>query len=196
MLMVATIAATAGIILYQVNLVGASVTTTNTLGDGVYRHANLFASSTNSAITATSTLGTAYSNGLTAFFDSSGVRFDGTMDIRGAQRAEVYFTRGGAFGAATTGTTTFSIEVTPDGSTWYAFNRLVAATSSAGSTIANTSVQPTVTIGDTNGATVDATTTERYSLDLTNEVYMAARCKVVNTLNGSASCDMTARYGL
>ncbi len=178
--------------------VGAAVTTTNTVGGGTFIHANMFASSSVSAVVATSTLGTAFSNGIDPFFDSNGRRFDGTLDLRGANHAEVYFTRGGAFSASlpTTGTTTFSVEVTPDGTNWYTFGRLLAATSSTGSTISSTPVQASDVIGDSDGVTGDATTTHRFSLDLNQEVYMAARCKVVTTLNGSASCDMTARYGL
>ncbi len=176
--------------------VGAAVTTTNTVGGGTFVHANLFASSTLSTVTATGTVGTAFSDQVNPFFDSNGRRFDGTLDLRGANHAEVYFTRGGAFGAQTTGTTTFTVEVTPDGTNWYTFNRLVSATTSPLSTISNTSIQSSALIGDTDGVTLDATTTQRFSLDLNNEVYLAARCKVVTTLNGSASCDITARYGL
>lgn len=164
-----------------------------------YRSNEFFQSSTTAnvlnSVVATGTVGTAFSTGFTAFSDPQGRIYDGTLDIRGAKKVTVYFTRGGAFGANSVGTTTFSVEVTPDfttsGATWYTYSKLVQSTST---TQTNAATQSSAIIGDTTGVGADATTTQRFSMDLSTEGFSKLRCKVITTVDGSASCMAAATY--
>ncbi len=165
----------------------------------VYRSNEFFQSSTTASVInsviATGTIGTAFSTGFTAFADAQGRMYDGTLDIRGAKKVTIFFTRGGAFAANSVGTTTFSVEVTPDfttsGATWYTYPKLVQSTST---TITNANTQPNAIIGDTTGAAADATSTLRFSMDLSTEGFSKMRCKIVTTVDGSASCMAAATY--
>lgn len=184
------------VLLLGVSLVRGAQTSDGPIVTQSYRTYEFFQSSTTAgvlnSVIATGTVGTAFSTGFTQFLDSNGIMNTGRMDIRGADTVNLYFTRGGAFGAASLGTTTFSVEVSPDyGTTWFAFPKLVQATGTAQG-FAN--MQPSALIGDTNGATADATTTQRFSLDLSSESFTDLRCKVVTTVDGSASCMGAATF--
>ncbi len=159
-----------------------------------YRTYEFFQSSTTAgvlnSVVATGTVGTALSNGFTSFNDPQGQLNTGVMDIRGAKKVSLFFTRGGAFGAANLGTTTFSVEVTPDGTNWYAFNKLVQATSTS---VSNSAVQSSVLIGATTPGNA-ATSTGRFSMDLSTEGFQGLRCKAVTTVDGAASCMGAATF--
>ncbi len=155
-----------------------------------YRTFEFFQSSSTAgvlnAVIATGTVGTAYSNGFTAFADPSGNINNGTMDVRGAKRVSLFVTRGGAFAAANAGTSTVSVEGTPDGTNWYAFNKLVAATTTASQTLSNAVETGVAFIGATTPGNV-ATSTQRFSMDLQTESFAAIRIKVVTTGDGAVS---------
>ncbi len=160
-----------------------------------YRTYEFFQSSTTASVMngviATST-GTAISTNFTSFYDQNGVLNDGTLDIRGVKKVSLFFTRGGAFGANGIGTTTFTVEVSPDfGTTWYSYTKLVQSTSTS---VSNTMTQPNAIIGDTSGIAADATSTLRFSMDLSTEGFSKMRCKAVTTVDGSASCMAAATY--
>lgn len=153
------------------------------------------------SVNATSTNAT--STNMTSYNDSNGRIFDGSMDVRGAKRLDAYFTRGGAFGAATLGTSTFALQGW-DGEDWQYINRLLLSTTSptasfgvqngvygSDPTLGATNI---VTIGDTNGATVDATTTRHLIIDATTLNYYKVRCIATRTVDGSNSCYLTATY--
>jgi hypothetical protein len=89
----------------------SSITTAILEGPGVtpnlYRHAELFATSTtDTTLYATTTNATS-----------------STYYVPGADRITFYFSRSGTFGA-NTGTSRFNIQVSPDGSNWYDYSRL------------------------------------------------------------------------
>ncbi len=136
-------------------------------------------------ILATSTSAT--STSIASFLDSTYGRYvDGSFTIAGAKKVNVFFTRGGAFAAANTGTTTFSVQMkdSPSGS-WYNFNKLIQSTSTA--------QQATAVIGATAPGDA-ATSTLNYALDLTNENWYAMRCVTVTLVDGSASCEASASF--
>lgn len=110
---------------------------------------------------------------------TSNVTFDGSgaFNIAGAKKVEVYFSRTGNNGNQ--GASTFTIEGTPDGTNWYAFNKLVQATSTA--------MQAT-------GVIAQATTTITFGLNLDYDPFLAIRCKVVETTDGEHTCKAYAEF--
>lgn len=158
----------------------AAISTDTTAPSNVYRVYDLLASTTAETTVSTSTNAT--STNIVAYNDSSGRRVDGTADLRGAVKVVFYFSRAGD--TANTGSTLFKVQTTRDGTNWDDFGRLVQATS--------TSVSATAMQSSANIAA--ATTTLNYGMDLTNESYMAARCIVVRTTDGSASCAAAVTY--
>lgn len=135
-----------------------------------------FATTTSMTWYATTTSAT--STWITAYNDANGRIDNGALDIRGAKGVTWYFSRGGATGP-NTGSTKFEVEVSPDGTNWYDYNKLIQATS--------TTVQTTATISA-------ATSTVRFTMDLTGESYMWARCIIIEATDGDHGCSATVTY--
>lgn len=158
-------------------------------------HSNFFASSTAQitlgkfATTTATTTGNVFTNlqvnagwgatstNITPFFDSEGRRDDGSLTIAGAKKVLMYFKRGDTAGRGNTGTTTFRVQVTPDGTNWFDFNKLVAASSTA-YTVASS------VIASFSAPYSNATSTQVLALDLEDEGYLALRC-IINATSTS-----------
>lgn len=145
---------------------------------GLYRNYSFFASSTDNGVNATTTSAT--SSNIIPYFDAQGRYDDGTLAIAGAKKVTFYFSRGDTSGAGNTGRSVFSVEVSPDGTTWYDFDRLIGDDLSATAT-------SSVTINA-------ATSTFVGSMDLTYHNFLKARCVVVETTDGEHTCRATAEY--
>lgn len=153
---------------------------------------NVNATTTN----ATSTNQTAYAD-----VNYNNGMWDGSFDGRGLKHLDVYFTRGGVFGAATLGTSTFSLQGF-DGENWQYVNRLLTATTSPTSAFgggtgvfaSDPNLANLPTIGDVNGSTVDATTTLHFIVDVTALNYQKYRCIGTRTTDGSNSCQLTGTF--
>ena len=108
----------------------------------------------------------------------------GFFNISGAKRVEVFFQHGG-IATTSTGTSTFSVQVSPDGVNWYNFGRLVSSTSST-PTIQPSSLLPA------------ATSTEMYGLDLRTDAFYGLRCIIyfagTSGTAGENSCSAYAEY--
>lgn len=129
-------------------------------------------------LSATTTTGN--STGITPAFDASGRYDDGSLGIAGASKVTLYFQRGDTTGQGNTGKSVFDIDVTPDGTNWYDFNKLI------GNDISSTATT-TVTISA-------ATSTVVYSMDLSKETYKAIRCNVTETTDGEHTCKGYVEY--
>ena len=138
---------------------------------------SFFATSTATTWYATTTSAT--STEITAYNDTNGRLDSGKLDIRGAEQVTWYFSRGGKIGP-NTGATRFEVEVSPDGTTWYDFNRLIGTDGSATAT-------STVTISA-------ATSTTVVHMNLDYGGYMFARCIVVEITDGDHACAATVTY--
>lgn len=180
--------ATVGILASLVTLFGFAFFTKIVYGNAIVSdqgavsdktvHYQFFASSTVAAKYATTTSAT--STNLVAYFDSSGRLVDGALDVRGAKKVTLYFSRGDTTGQGNTGLSVFSVEVTPDRSTWYDFNRLL------GQDVSETA---------TSSVTINAaTSTTVVHMDLDNQTYQAVRCIVVETTDGEHTCAATVEY--
>lgn len=139
-----------------------------------------FATSTNQATTglyATST--TATSTNITSWFDSNGRLDNGSFDISGAKKVVFYFDRGDKLGGGNTGSHTFRVQVSPNGSDWTYFERFINATSTGAM----------ATPGSIAG-----TTTLMAAMDLDYSSFKFVRCIAVETTDGSAECKLQAEY--
>lgn len=144
-----------------------------------------FASSTPNAVpTNFATTTSATSTNIASWIDDAGRVDTGAFNITGAKAVTWYFSRGGATGP-NTGTSTFRVEVSDDGSTWQRYYKLVSNVTNSNSQ--NLTRVETVAIEA-------ATSTTIVGMDLTNDAFKFTRCIVVETIDGNHSCRATARY--
>lgn len=107
----------------------------------------------------------------------------GYFPIAGAERVTLYFSR--AWNGGNAGTSTFSIEVSPDGTNWYDYNKLISNST-------NTNAQTLTRVGSV--AIVAATSTTVASLDLENDTFFAIRCIVIEETDGAHTCSASAEF--
>lgn len=165
--------------------VGAYINTDNSaIADRVVVY-KFFASSTpNAAPTNFATTTNATSTNIASWIDDAGRVDNGAFNITGAKAVTWYFSRGGATGP-NTGTSTFRVEVSDDGSTWYRYYKLV-------SNVTNTNAQNLTRIESV--AIEAATSTTIVGMDLNNDAFKFTRCIVVETIDGDHGCRATARF--
>lgn len=162
-----------------------AITVDQGASSGVYRTYDFFASTSpvaglvSSTILATTT--TATSTNITAFSDSTFGRYvTGAFDITGAKKVTFYFSRGDTSGQGNAGATTFKVQATRDGTTWFDVSRLLGVDVSATAT-------STVTITAATSTIVDG-------LDIKDQAYKQVRCIVVETTDGEHSCAASASF--
>jgi len=103
----------------------------------------------------------------------------GYFQIAGAKHVTFYMSRGGSTGA-NTGRSRFEVEVTPDGTNWYDYNKLIQNDAAQTGTT-------TVTISA-------ATSTTITTMDVLKDTFYAVRCIVVETTDGDHTCTATADF--
>lgn len=109
------------------------------------------------------------------------------IEIAHAEKVQVYFTRNDGDGTSGTGTSTFSIEISPDGTNFYDFNKLI-------SNVTNTNSQELTRVGSVQLAT--ATSTTMVALDIAHDAFHSIRCIANNqatTSVSSATCEVSVR---
>lgn len=161
---------------------------------GTFRIFTFFASSTTQINYATSTTATSTSSLIDSYFDSFGAKDNGYFVVAGAKRVTVYFSR--QDNTPITGTSTFSIEASPDGTTWFPYRKLI-------SNVSNTNGQELTRVhfvnwaawnypSDTGGVTLNSATTT-YSIDQADSIY-AIRCLAGSLTDGNQYCTATADW--
>lgn len=158
---------------FAVNIVNAEVTATKGTPLVEWQHYKFFA--TSSTDVARSTTTDAVSTTISSFFDSNGRKVTGYAVIAGAQKATFYFGRT----VHGIGKSEFSLEVSPDGTDWYDFNRLIVED---GSDTATTTY------------TITSTSTDVVSMDLDNHTFNFVRCVVDVTTDGTNTCEVSIEY--
>lgn len=161
-----------------------NVDTTTPAPNNSFEKYTFFATSTNQV--AEYSFGTstnATSTNITQWVDSNGRVDKGYFVIAGAKKVEFYFGRG----ATTTqndGTVGYRVQVTPDGSNWYDFSKLVLSTTTTKTTYSKVFQQT-------------GTTTVPVALDLQDDSFYAVRC-IANYLyastDGKIFCSATAQF--
>ena len=167
---------------------GNVLTTQPSGGATEFKEYSFFASSTETYFATTTS---ATSTDIDAFFDANGQYDNGAFNIAGARQVDLYFQRGDTVGTGNTGTTTFKIQVTADGSTWHDYGQLeeITTTTTADGYFTRVS-SPNAGASDTNDHT--ATSTAIYRMDDTN--FKAIRCIVVEEVDGEHSCRAAATW--
>lgn len=136
-----------------------------------------FATSTTDTLVATTT--SAVSTDVDNWFDANGRLDTGALSIAGAEKVTFYFGRSAGEGS-NQGYSQFSLEVTPDGTNWYDFDRLIIEDGS-----------DTATTSYTISA---ATTTAQVSMDLTYHAFKQVRCVVTEVTDGQHTCAATVEF--
>lgn len=103
----------------------------------------------------------------------------GYAKIAGAKKVEIVFTRTGR-SHANTGQTIFRVQVSPDGTNWYDFARLMNATSTS------QTGQSTVTL--------QGTSTAIQALDLRTDTFYGVRCIAFQITDGEHTCSANAEF--
>lgn len=140
---------------------GAIAFYTNTPSGGSYQHDVLLAATTTNATSTNVAGGGGYSV------------------IAGAKRVTMYFGRGGVV-QPNLGSTRFSVQVTPNGTDWYNFGRLILGTST--------------TQGAQDSIIVSGTSTVQASLDLRTDTFDGVRCIALETTDGEHTCSAAIEF--
>lgn len=111
-----------------------------------------------------------------------------TFTIQGAKKVELYFTRNAS--STSVATSTFSVQVSPDGTDWYDYNKLI-------SNVTNTNVQEETRVASVS--ITGATSTTITSLDIESDVFYSIRCVASNAsttieTDDSNTCTAAAEY--
>ncbi len=181
--------------LYLNPVFGGDVSKDNSTPTDRFQNYDFFKDSKNLLVTSTTT--SAVSTAITPYFASSTTqRLDnGYFVIAGAENVTFYFTRG--WGGTNTGTSTFTVQVTKDGTNWYEYKKLIVNTTNANSTNL-TRVSDVVLTASTNVAVTgtlfgSATSTEMLSMS-PEDTFFAARCTVVEVTDGTHTCSASAEW--
>jgi len=159
-----------------------NVTYSNATQAGRSENYRFFATSTNQTVFSTTT--SAVSTSITPWTDTNGRIDRGYFVIEGAKSVHLFFGRGGSKGP-NTGSTSFSVDVSADGSTWYDYARLqLATTTKATADLFFKSVS--------SGVIGAATTTDVYTMQ--DLGWYAVRCQVTETTDGEHSCSARAEF--
>lgn len=145
--------------------------------------------STSTTQTSFSTSTNATSTEIEAYTNSNGRIVDGKFVVAGAKRVLMYFGRGDVNGTGNAGTSNFRVQISPDGTNWHDYNRLIitGTTTRSGITDGNTAILPSVDI-------TNATSTVTAALDMVNHAIYAIRCIVLETTDGDHSCRASADW--
>lgn len=132
------------------------------------------------------TLRGVYSNSIT-FLNATTTNATSTTasinaNVQGVKKATFYFQRGDTTGTGNSGSSLFHIEVSRTNSSsdadWIDFNKLV-------DNVTNTNGQNLTRVGS---ASLSATSTKIYSMDLSNDNIQFVRCIAVETTDGEHTC--------
>lgn len=116
-----------------------------------------------------------------SFTDSSGRIDNGYLVVAGAEDVSVYFER--STGGGNVGSSTFRIQISHDGSTWYDYNKLI-------SNVTNTNAQ---TLTRVASVALTGTSTAQVTID-PNDAIWAIRCIVVEAIDGTHRCIASAKF--
>ncbi len=150
---------------------------------GRFKSYEFFASTTPSGGTLQATTTSATSTNIIPSFDSNGRYDSGYFVIAGAKKVSFFFGRGDTLGNGNSGSSVFSVEVSPNGTDWYGWKRLNqnVATSTNEWQVENISVAA-------------GTSTTLTGMDIRNHSPYAVRCIVVETTDGEHRCRATANW--
>lgn len=148
-----------------------------TVTKDTYRVYEFFVAST-SPFASLATTTNATSTNIIPFFDASGRLDNGYFVIAGAKKVSVFFSRTTDLVNGNLGTSTFQVQVTPDGTTWYDFNKLQESTSTV----------------ERQQYALEGTSTQRADADISIGTFFGMRCIVNEFTAGAHACKATANW--
>lgn len=108
----------------------------------------------------------------------------GFLRIGGAKDVIFFFTRGDTKGTGNSGSSTFSVQVTPDGTNWFNYTELGQVQQSGGAD---------AFYARTGTSTISAaTSTLQYAME--DISYYGVRCIAARVTDGESSCSATANF--
>lgn len=164
------------------NKLSAQTSDTPNVTENSYRLYEFFASTTAPTTVATTTDAT--STSITPFMTTDGIYDAGWFKVAGAKEVTLFFSRGGAT-SANTGTSTFKVQVTADGTNWFDYNGLSDATT-------------TVTSADDffktySDVVIEAATSTKI-MKMAEKGWLGIRCIVLETIDGEHRCRAAAEF--
>jgi len=105
--------------------------------------------------------------------------------VAGAKKITWYFSRGDTTGQGNSGSSTFGVEVSEDGTNWVWYNKLV-------DNVTNSNSQDITRVNVSSA--LAGTTTEMYSMDTANDAIKYIRCGVVEATDGEHTCKALISY--
>ena len=183
----------AAIVLHLIGTVSAELTSDRSVAKDRYETYVFFASATTTSFSTTvATTTNATSTNINSFTNSNDGRIDnGYFVIAGAKKVNLYFQRGDQTGGGNTGTSTFRIQTSPDGTLWDDFNRLEIASStsriSTKTTVGNVILSAAADFATATGTVVAA-------MEMEDNNFFAIRCIVQETVDGNHQCKAAASW--
>ncbi len=173
------------LLILQSKIAFGNISVQETTASDTYEIYQFFATST-AQILAAATTTTATSSNITSWVDTNGRIDNGTVNIKGAKKATFYFSRGELFGGGNTGNTAFRVQVTPDGTNWYFWNKWMEN--------ATSTINGTATSQSTGVFTLVGTSTVAATMVLDNDSFQAARLIINETTDGSHTAKVITQY--
>lgn len=104
--------------------------------------------------------------------------------IGGAKSVTLQFTRGDTTGQGNTGSTTFTVWVSVDGTNYVQYNKLI-------DNVTNTNSQTLTRVAT---AVLTGTSTKTYTMDLNGESFATVKCSALEVTDGEHTCKAQIRY--
>src|SRR3990167_2479382 len=120
----------------------------------------------------------------TSTASSKGDGIVGTAKVTGADKITFVFSRGDTTGTGNSGSSSFNVAVSADGTNWIGYNKLIT-------NVVNSNSQ---TLTRVSAVSLTGTSTVFTSMDLEHDLINYIRCGTVETTDGEASCKAYAQF--
>lgn len=107
------------------------------------------------------------------------------INIAGAKKVTLFFSRGDTTGQGNSGSSAFSVTVSGDDSNYVQYNKLI-------DNVTNTNAQTLTRVGSVSLAA--GTSTKTYSMDLDRDGFIGMKCGVIETTDGEHTCKVLVQY--
>lgn len=108
----------------------------------------------------------------------------GSVKIKGASKVTFAFSRGDTTGTGNSGSSSFNVAVSEDGTNWIGYNKLI-------DNVTNTNSQTLTRVGTVS---LSGTSTKFYSMDLDHDLINYIRVGVVETTDGEHTAKAYVQY--
>lgn len=106
------------------------------------------------------------------------------INVAGAKKVSLFFSRGDTTGTGNTGASTFRVWVSGDDSNYVIYNKLIE-------NFENTKTEDITRVAT---STLTGTSTKTLSMDLSTNGFLGIKCVVVETTDGNHTCKVLVEY--